>query len=144
MCTLLLAPWKKGISSHFVYRKLKGIWCCHGGGVRVKVNWRRLVCSRKYAIVMDSRSWYPRSPIPLAFSKHCATHLSSQSLKFPGFFTHKLLFCRFSLVVVHFAALIQIKEYLLNGLPSTRALRQPLTSESTQFSWGDRYENCQL
>lgn len=80
-------------------------------------------------------------PIPLAFSKYRAAPLSSQSLKFPGFFTHKLLFCKFSSCVVDFAAPIQIKKYLPNGLPSTRDLKQFLTSESTQFHCGDRYNN---
>lgn len=144
MCSLLLAA-TKGLVSHFGYRKLKEIWCCHWGRGRPKlVNGGREVWSNKCATVEDSTSWLPRSPVPLAISKHCVTQLSWQSLKFPGFFTHKLLFCQFSSCVVDCAALTQIKKYLLNGLPSARILKQSLTSESTPFSWGDRYGNWQL
>lgn len=132
---VLFAAWKKGPISHSGCRKLRGIWCCEWRwGEEVEVNWKREVRSRKYRTSDGQPITVCTQPSSTAFPRCRVTHLSFQSLKFPGFFTHKLLFCRFSLGVVYFATLFQIKKYLSNGLPSTRALEQPLTSESTQFS----------
>ena len=95
-------------------------------------------------VQMSSMHLGPQGHSQAGFPRRHGTHLSLQSLKFPGFSTYKLLFCRFSLGVVYFTTVFQTKKCLLNGLPSARALEQPLTSESTQFSWADRYDNCQL
>lgn len=45
-----------------------------------------------------------RQPQSTGFPQTLMTHLSPQALKSPGFVTLKLLFCRFSVGVVHFAA----------------------------------------